>query len=159
MVEEKLYRKGVSAFIVNSEGRLLLCERADRSGRWQLPQGGIVEGEGLEDALRRELREEIGTDRIDILALLPEPLRYDFPPEVSRDYVGQEHRYFLVRLREGVEIDLALALDREFQSVRWEFADALLDPARCAEFKITVYAKALEAFRKEFPEAFASDTK
>src|SRR5438067_8221410 len=54
------YRLNVAAILQNREGKILVCERADATGAWQFPQGGVDEGETLEAALARELVEEIG---------------------------------------------------------------------------------------------------
>jgi len=118
------FRPNVALLLVDARGRLLVCERANGDGAWQFPQGGVDEGESVEEALRREVREEIG--------LPPEAYeierakggyRYVFPPEVrklkKKDYEGQEQTYFLCRMREGappIDIDQE---PREFQDHQW----------------------------------------
>src|SRR5204862_320216 len=62
------YRPCVGAMVLNRQGRVFVGKRIDQSlEAWQMPQGGIDAGETPEQALRRELKEEIGTDRVEIL--------------------------------------------------------------------------------------------
>lgn len=103
-----LYRPNVAALIVNREGLLLVCERAGNPGAWQFPQGGIDPGETAEQAVQREVGEEVGyaPGDYDILDARGN-YRYDYPPDVldavrrkrGEPYVGQEQTYFLCRLR------------------------------------------------------------
>lgn len=118
----KRYRPNVAAILQRADGRVLIAQRSDYPESWQLPQGGIDRGESAEDALRREVLEEvgIGPDRYTI-AKHSGPHRYDFPfGEDRRGFGGQEQTYFLCRLKEmgDAEIDLS-ATCGEFQAVRW----------------------------------------
>ncbi|HXJ02103.1 MAG TPA: NUDIX domain-containing protein, partial [Micropepsaceae bacterium] len=62
------YRPCVGAMVFNAQGRIFVGKRIDQSiEAWQMPQGGIDEGETPQETLRRELKEEIGTDHADIL--------------------------------------------------------------------------------------------
>jgi putative (di)nucleoside polyphosphate hydrolase len=118
----KRYRPNVAAVLQRADGRVLIGQRSDYPDSWQLPQGGIDRGESAEEALRREVLEEvgIGPDRYAITARTG-PHRYDFPfGEDRRGYGGQEQTYFLCRLKEtgDAEVDLS-ATCGEFQAVRW----------------------------------------
>lgn len=120
------FRPNVAALMVRSDGRLLICERCTVRGAWQFPQGGVDDGESLEAALKREVREEIG--------LLPEHYdiersvggyRYIYPEEIRRKkrkkhgYHGQEQTYFYCRVAETApEVDVN-QIPREFASYRW----------------------------------------
>ena len=84
MKNEK-YRENVLAVIIDREKKILVGERADRPGVWQMPQGGIDKGENSEQALMRELREEIGTNMVTIIRKLDTKISYDFPEELSGD--------------------------------------------------------------------------
>src|SRR5689334_19905954 len=97
---QKPYRPCVVAVIKNKNGHVLAGERADCKGAWQLPQGGIDPGETAETALFRELREEIGTDRVRILQRLPQAITYEFPASMQRQglkaFRGQSQDWFLL---------------------------------------------------------------
>lgn len=118
----KRYRPNVAAILQRADGRVLIGQRSDYPDSWQLPQGGIDHGESAEDALRREVLEEvgIGPERYAITAQTG-PHRYDFPfGEDRRGFGGQEQTYFLCRLSEtsNAEIDLSRTCG-EFVAVRW----------------------------------------
>jgi putative (di)nucleoside polyphosphate hydrolase len=107
---DKPYRPCVVAVIQNQAGWLLVGERADHAGAWQLPQGGIDEGETAQEALFREIR-------------------YDFPAEVQRErmkaFRGQEQDWFLLRFKPGCGPELDKA-DGEFRAVQWMQARDLI---------------------------------
>ena len=92
--------------IVNGDGNLLICERAGVQGAWQFPQGGVDTGETMEEALYREVREEIGIGRKHYEILdRRDGYRYLYPPDVRAKKLkkhgnhGQEQTYFLCRLK------------------------------------------------------------
>ena len=68
--DKREYRRNVAIVVVNHAGLVLACHRSDSTGIWQIPQGGIEEGESDEEAMHRELEEEIGTSDVDILGKL-----------------------------------------------------------------------------------------
>ena len=119
----KPYRPCVVGVFRNQRGEVLLGERADNRGQWQLPQGGVDAGEEWEAALRREMAEELGIFDLVIVKHSTQPVRYDFPPElttkIARRFSGQEQQWFLLELPDGVEPDLAQASDDEFAAWRW----------------------------------------
>ena len=146
------YRQNVAAFIIGQAGLILLCRRADKFRTWQLPQGGIDEGESPSEALHRELLEEIGTNDIEIVHQLEASIRYDWPKGLDRSkYLGQEQSYFLVRL--NAEIDLENASSDEFDKAKWIGASEFkkLDYG----FKTQAYLQALEKLMLLFPNLFA----
>ena len=120
---ERPFRQSVVGVFVNDRGKILLGERSDAHGAWQLPQGGIDDGESPEDALRREMREELGVSRFQIVREGSRKCRYDFPPgleaPVARKYRGQEQTWFLLRFDDGTGPSLESA-DGEFRDFRWE---------------------------------------
>lgn len=118
----KRYRPNVAAILQRADGRVLIGQRLDYPESWQFPQGGVDRGESAEDALRREVREEvgIGPDCYTVTAHSG-PHRYDFPfGEDRRGFSGQEQTYFLCRLHDAgiAELDLS-ATCGEFSAVRW----------------------------------------
>ncbi|TLU73996.1 RNA pyrophosphohydrolase [Lichenicoccus roseus] len=150
------YRPNVGAVLFNRDGLVLVARRADlpnaegRAGVWQLPQGGIDEGEDPRVAVLRELREEIGTDRAEIIAEHPDWLSYDLPPELigralGGRYRGQRQRWFALRFL-GEESDIRLDLDPhpEFDAWKWLPIDEL--PLQEVGFKRATYAILAVAF-------------
>ena len=152
------YRDNVGAVLLNADGLVLVARRADMpnaegaAGGWQLPQGGVDPGEDLRRAVIRELAEEIGTDRAEIIAEHPEWLTYDFPPElaaggfrIARRYRGQRQRWFALRFT-GSDADIRLDADPhpEFDAWRWARLEEL--PALAVPFKRAIYAELARAF-------------
>lgn len=124
---EKPYRKNVGALLRRSDGLILMAERLREPGAWQFPQGGVDDGEGLEDALWRELEEELGLSPARELCRLvghgPE-VTYDFPAgsafKLARKYKGQAQTLFLLDfLGTDADFDLAASDHPEFGAVRW----------------------------------------
>lgn len=141
------YRPNVAAIIQDADGSILICERADCPGAWQFPQGGIAHSETPEDALKRELKEELSLPPAAYqVAESHGPYRYLFPENRTKEgFAGQEQRYFLVKLgAEKSAINPATA-HREFQATRWirpkEFQLDWLPP-----MKRPVYAAVFKAF-------------
>lgn len=111
----------VAAILQNREGKILICERIDVAGAWQFPQGGVDEGETLEQALRREMREEISLKPSAYKILLSKgPYRYLYPQGRSKKgFQGKEQHYFLLHF-EGKPGDIDVETEHpEFQDVRW----------------------------------------
>lgn len=150
------YRPNVGAVLFNAEGLILVARRADMPnaegapGGWQLPQGGMDEGEDPREAVLRELAEEIGTDRAEIIAEHPDWFTYDLPPELigkalGGRYRGQRQKWFALRFT-GVDADIRLDLDPhpEFDAWRWVALAEL--PRLAVPFKLAIY----EALARDF---------
>jgi putative (di)nucleoside polyphosphate hydrolase len=91
-MSEFQYRSNVAAILRNTRGEILVCERLNIPGAWQFPQGGVDEGETLEQALTRELREEIGVVPEDIRIVTSRgPYRYLFGGgRMKKGYHGKD---------------------------------------------------------------------
>jgi putative (di)nucleoside polyphosphate hydrolase len=151
-----LYRPNVGICLFNRRGEVWLGERLSAPGsreinpyRWQMPQGGIDEGEDVEEAAFRELHEETGIRRARILLTTPGWLAYDFPPRYRRrgkKWIGQKQKW-VVMLFEGQdeEVDLNVHQPAEFERWRWARLDEL--EALIVPFKRQVYAELVDAFR------------
>ncbi len=147
----KPYRPNVAAIIVSPEypkrKKILIAERSDISGIWQFPQGGIDKGETPEEALIREIEEEIGTKKVEVIAEYPDWLAYDFPEHVAkrmRPYAGQTQRYYLVRLKPKAKINLETK-HPEFIDYKFIDVDELYDYV--AHFKKPIYEKVIGYFK------------
>jgi putative (di)nucleoside polyphosphate hydrolase len=137
------YRRNVGAVLFNGAGLVFLGRRAGLIENWQLPQGGIEDGENPADAVLRELKEEIGTRRATVLAEHDEWLRYDLPAHLigvawKGRYRGQTQRWFALRFT-GDDSDIALDRDAhpEFDAWRWGRLAEL--PGIAVDFKRPVY--------------------
>ncbi len=146
------FRQGVGIMLLNGEGKIFVGARANSSdGYWQMPQGGVDEGEPLREAALRELLEEIGTRKAEIIAEHDAWISYEFPEEVSRKtrdgrYRGQSHRWFVMRFTgEDADIDIAVATP-EFKEWKWEDIDWLSE--HVVPFKQESYRQVVEAFRQ-----------
>jgi len=149
------YRPCVGVMLVNAEGRVFVGKRIDskEGDAWQMPQGGIDEGEELHPAGLRELEEETGVtaDLVTILAESREEYLYDLPDELlgklwGGRYRGQRQRWLLVRFNgEDAQIRLDAHQHPEFLAWRWVEPDQL--PDLIVPFKKRVYRQVVEEFR------------
>jgi len=154
MQKNTRYRLNVSAVILSSKYpdkcEFFIAHRSDIKNAWQFPQGGIDEGETPEEALYRELKEEIGCNDIEIIAEFPEWITYDFPNVISKKmypYRGQTQKYFLVRLKDGADIDLKAYEIPEFEEYDFVTYEELFK--RITYFKRKPYRKVIDYFMKE----------
>src|ERR1700737_3920267 len=97
------YRPNVAAIIRKTNGKILIGERSDIRGAWQFPQGGIKKSETIDQALARELIEELSLKPSDYRVIDRKgPYRYLFAPgRVKEGFHGQEQTYLLVELMES----------------------------------------------------------
>ena len=147
------YRPCVGITLFNAAGEVFVGERIDTPNRWQMPQGGIDDGETPEEAFYREMREEIGTDKADILKIYDKVLRYDLPPHLlgklwDGEYRGQEQIWIAARFTgTDADIDITHHQPQEFQAWQWVSLDKVLD--LIVPFKRDTYQEVITAF-KEF---------
>jgi putative (di)nucleoside polyphosphate hydrolase len=144
------YRPCVGLMLLNPAKLLFIGERrGPLLDAWQMPQGGIDPGESPLAAARRELREEVGTERALLLAESRQWLAYDLPKELrpphwGRRWRGQSQRWFAFRFTGAdAEIDLN-AHEPEFARWRWASPDEVL--ALIVPFKRPVYEAVLAEF-------------
>lgn len=147
------YRPAVGVMLVNGEGRVWVGQRLDNVlDAWQMPQGGLDEGEAPLEGALRELEEEtgIGRDLVEIVARAKEELTYDLPEDLigkvwKEPWRGQRQTWFLARfLGTDDDVDLQTA-DPEFRA--WKWADPAELPAMIVPFKKRLYEDVLAAFR------------
>jgi putative (di)nucleoside polyphosphate hydrolase len=137
--------------LLNQLGQVFVGKRIDQTVEgWQMPQGGIDEGEDPRQAALRELKEETGTDKAEIIAEMPEWLTYDLPDHLvgiafHGKYRGQRQKWFALRfLGQDSDIDL-YAHEPEFAEWKWVEMESL--PQLIVPFKRDTYAAVIAAFR------------
>jgi putative (di)nucleoside polyphosphate hydrolase len=142
------FRKNVCVVVRNTgSGLLLFCHRKgyplDRG--WQFPQGGLHRGEDLFSEMRRELREEIGTDNVTVVACAPKKYTYLFPEGMKRrhgNYSGQTQQWVLAEFS-GKDGEINFTREpAEFDAFEWVTAETALN--RIIDFKKKVYTEAMQ---------------
>lgn len=122
-VSKVSFRAGVVAVISRSDGQVLAFERADVPGAWQLPQGGLDEGETAEQAAWREMAEETGLTRaqVELVAEGPEWIAYELPADARtpKTGLGQVQRWFHFRV---VDDAIEPTVDGD-EFVAWKWVD------------------------------------
>ncbi|RBP44417.1 putative (di)nucleoside polyphosphate hydrolase [Roseimicrobium gellanilyticum] len=143
-----LYRPNVAAIILNMENNILVAQRAGLKGAWQFPQGGVDMGEGWDEALYREVEEEIGLKPENIQILDRKGgYRYEFPKGRLKYgvYAGQEQVYYLCRfLGRDSDVNLNTA-HREFDKWKW-IRPEKFDMSWVPRFKRDVYLRVFRDF-------------
>ncbi len=147
-IDAEGFRANVGIILADEHGKLMLAGRAGSKG-WQFPQGGMLVGEDPQEAMYRELREEVGLERDDVemLGVTTDWLRYRLPDRFIRRNslplcIGQKQRWFMLRLlcsADSVRFDLCE--QPEFDRVRW--VDFWRPVNEVIYFKRRVYARAL----------------
>ena len=144
------YRPCVGLMVLNHAGQVFVGNRVDQSiESWQMPQGGIDDGEEPWTTALRELKEEIGTSNVELLREHHDWLFYDLPPQLvgiawEGKFRGQKLRWFAVRFK-GADADINVkTAHQEFSNWRWVDIGDLL--GLIVPFKRETYAKVIAAF-------------
>ena len=143
------YRPCVGVMMLNHRHQVWIGRRIGLADAWQMPQGGIDAGETPRAAALRELKEEVGTDNVLLLAESRDWLAYDLPPEIAGRlwggrFRGQTQKWFACRFAGAdTEIDIATA-EPEFSEWRWVAMGTLPDLA--IEFKRDIYRRLVAEF-------------
>lgn len=144
------YRPGVGMMLYNSTKKIFVAKRLDmRAEAWQMPQGGIDEGEEPRPAAMRELAEEIGTDKATIMAESRDWYTYDLPPDLipkvwGGRFRGQRQKWFLMRF-DGEDSDINIETEHpEFLEYKWVVPAEL--PGVIVPFKRKLYEALVEEF-------------
>lgn len=144
------YRPCVGIMLINDAGQIFIGRRAKtRPDAWQMPQGGIDDGEDPLNAGLRELAEETGVTACEVIDVTPDWLTYDFPPDavakgIKARFRGQKQKWILARFT-GVETDISLSGHTvEFDAWRWAGSDEVLN--LIVDFKRPVYQAVINQF-------------
>jgi putative (di)nucleoside polyphosphate hydrolase len=144
---QKLFRPNVAAILRNPKGEILICERAQNAGAWQFPQGGIDPGETPEQALKRELVEEISVPPTAYtIETFRGGYRYLFPEgKMKNGHHGKDQIYFLCAFS-GNDSLIDVETDHpEFRAWRWVRPNEF-DLAWLPEMKVEVYRQVFRDF-------------
>ncbi len=151
MIDSEGFRANVGIVLSNDAGQVFWAKRTGQDG-WQFPQGGIKADESAEDAMYRELREEVGLlpEHIEIVGCTSDWLKYWLPEKFIRQNslplcIGQKQIWYLLKLvADETNIDLAYSKKPEFD--HWEWIEYWSPASKVIEFKRNVYEQALNEF-------------
>lgn len=161
MIDAEGFRPNVGIVIANGRGDVLWAQRVRQSG-WQFPQGGIHKGESPEQALYRELHEEVGLSRgdVEVLGSTRSWLRYRLPtrlirPGDGRKCIGQKQKWYLLLLKSP---DSAIHFDGsdkpEFD--HWQWVSYWYPVNQVVDFKRNVYQRMLKELSAAHAQSVAS---
>ncbi|WP_020209894.1 RNA pyrophosphohydrolase [Gilvimarinus chinensis] len=150
MIDADGFRPNVGIMLSNDQGQLLWARRVGGQDAWQFPQGGINPQETAEQALYRELGEEVGLteDDVDILGCTRGWLRYRLPQRLIRQHsqpvcIGQKQKWFLLRLKSD-ENKVCLENGGRAEFDDWRWVSYWYPLGKVVAFKRDVYRRALK---------------
>lgn len=149
-LSQRPYRPGVGIVLFNAQGQVFTARRIDtKEAAWQFPQGGIDEGEDPATAAAREMVEEIGTDKAEMLGESSGWISYDLPPDLADKvwrgrFRGQKQKWFAY-LFNGTDADINIATEHpEFSEWRWMELDQV--SSLIVAFKKPLYDQVVAEF-------------
>ena len=149
MIQQKLpLRTGVGIIVLNKQNKIFVGKRKDNPGnKWQMPQGGVDEGEDYITAMKRELKEETGIENIKIIKEIEKIYQYELPENLvgviwKGKYRGQKQKWFITRfLGEEKEINLNT---KHAEFIDWKWIEPKLLPEIIVNFKKDLYHNLLK---------------
>ncbi len=149
MVEQKLpLRTGVGIILLNNQNKIFVGKRKDNPGdKWQMPQGGVDEGEDYITAMKRELLEETSIKNIKILKEIEKIYQYELPENLvgiiwKGKYRGQKQKWFITRFL-GKESEINLKTEH-VEFIDWKWIEPKLLPEVIVNFKKDLYINLLK---------------
>ena len=149
------YRRCVGMMILNKNNQILVGRRIDHpSGYWQMPQGGIDKNEIPEEAVWREMMEEIGTNNAKLMHTSTQWYNYEIPQETlnkltwGKKYIGQTQKWFAFKFT-GKNNDINVGTEKpEFSEWKWANYNSIVQ--NIVPFKRNLYAKVMNEFKEIF---------
>ena len=149
MIAQKLpLRTGVGIIVLNKQNKIFVGKRKDNPGdKWQMPQGGVDEGEDYITAMKRELLEETSIQNIEIIKEIDKIYQYELPENLvgiiwKGKYRGQKQKWFITRfLGEEKEINLNT---KHPEFIDWKWIEPKLLPEVIVNFKKDLYINLLK---------------
>ena len=149
MIEQKLpLRTGVGIIVLNKQNKVFVGKRKDNPGdKWQMPQGGVDQGEDYITAMKRELLEETGIKNIEIIKELDKIYQYELPQNLvgiiwKGKYRGQKQKWFITRFL-GKEKEINLNT-KHAEFIDWKWIQPNLLPEVIVDFKKDLYLNLLK---------------
>lgn len=150
-MSNKSYRLGVGIMLLNTENKVFVGKRIDsKNTAWQMPQGGINKHETEEEAAFRELYEETGIKKVQIISKSKKFFKYEIPISLKKNlwnnkYIGQKQKWFVMRFtgKENKDINLNVH-KREFSNWKWVYIQDL--EKFIVPFKKKMYKKIVKEF-------------
>ena len=141
-------RNGVGIIVLNKNNQVFVGKRKDNPGdKWQMPQGGVDEGEDYITAMKRELKEETGIENIKIIKEIEKIYQYELPEDLvgiiwKGKYRGQKQKWFITRfLGEEKEINLN---SKHAEFIDWKWIEPKFLPEVIVYFKKDLYLSLLK---------------
>ena len=145
-------RNGVGIIVLNNENKILVAKRIDNSKNfWQMPQGGVDDGEDFLSAAYRELEEETSIKNVELIKELDGMLTYELPTHLlgkiwKGKYRGQKQKWFIMRFL-GNDDDINLKTDKP-EFLDWKWIDLNMITEVVVDFKKHVYNELKEKINK-----------
>ena len=157
MIRINSYRIGVGIVLINNKKKIFVGKRIDiKSDSWQMPQGGIIKGEKLEEAAYRELYEETGVKKAKIILKSKRWYKYQIPSNLKKKlwkgkYLGQKQKWFLMEFKGNEKKDINLKKYKaEFSDWKWVNLEDLVN--LIVPFKKKMYGKIVKEFKFKIKE-------
>jgi|TARA_B110000211_G_scaffold134708_1_gene154407 putative (di)nucleoside polyphosphate hydrolase len=144
-------RIGVGIILLNDKNQVFVGKRIDSPGDyWQMPQGGVDDGENFLTAMKRELYEETSIKNIKIIKEISQAYEYELPKNLigiiwKGKFKGQRQKWFITKFL-GNESEINLNTKHP-EFIKWKWIDANMLPKVIVEFKINLYLNLLKEIK------------